>query len=128
MLLIPCPWCGKRDETEFEYGGEAHIARPTESETMSDAQWADYLFLRTNPKGAHRERWFHVHGCRRWFNVARDTVSHDILAVYRIGERPPLPGESRTGTKPPAKAKSKRKPARTAKPRKAKASAGGDGA
>ena len=94
MLLIPCPWCGPRDETEFEYGGEAHIARPTKSESMSDAEWADYLFLRTNPKGVHRERWFHVHGCRRWFNVARDTVSHDILAVYRIGERPAVAGET----------------------------------
>ena len=29
MLLIPCPWCGERDETEFRCGGEAHIARPS---------------------------------------------------------------------------------------------------
>ncbi len=28
MLLIPCPWCGPRDETEFTYGGEAHIVAP----------------------------------------------------------------------------------------------------
>ena len=27
----------------------------------------------------------HAHGCRRWFNVARDTVTHEILAVYKIG-------------------------------------------
>ena len=30
MLLIPCPWCGPRDEIEFHYGGEAHIARPAD--------------------------------------------------------------------------------------------------
>ena len=24
MLLIPCPWCGEREETEFHHGGEAH--------------------------------------------------------------------------------------------------------
>ncbi|MGH7319036.1 MAG: sarcosine oxidase subunit delta, partial [Candidatus Rokuibacteriota bacterium] len=31
----------------------------------------------------------HAQGCRRWFNLVRHTVTHDILAVYRIGERPP---------------------------------------
>jgi hypothetical protein len=24
MLLIPCPWCGPRDASEFTCGGEAH--------------------------------------------------------------------------------------------------------
>ena len=56
---------------------------------VSDEAWADYLFMRKNPKGIHFERWCHVHGCRRWFNVARDTVSHRILAVYRMGDPPP---------------------------------------
>jgi sarcosine oxidase, subunit delta len=45
--------------------------------------------MRSNPKGVHLERWRHVHGCGRWFNVARDTVSDAILAVYRMGEQPP---------------------------------------
>lgn len=95
MLLIPCPWCGPRDESEFAYGGEAHIARPQDPYALSDAAWADYLFMRTNPKGAHRERWFHAHGCRRWFNVERDTITHEIAGSYRIGEKPP--GESAGG-------------------------------
>ncbi len=89
MLLIPCPWCGPRDESEFAYGGEAHIARPAEPDALSDAEWADYLFMRTNAKGAHRERWVHAEGCGRWFNVARDTVTHDIDAAYKVGETPP---------------------------------------
>ena len=89
MLSIPCPWCGPRDEIEFRYGGEAHIARPDEPGAADDAAWADYLYLRDNPKGLLAERWVHRAGCRRWFNVLRDTVSHRILAVYRIGERPP---------------------------------------
>ena len=89
MLRISCPYCGDRDEDEFSYGGEAHIARPENSWTMSDDDWADYLFMRANPKGPHAERWCHSHGCGRWFNVLRDTATHDILAVYRIGERPP---------------------------------------
>ena len=94
MLRIDCPWCGPRDETEFDYGGEAHIAAPPQPETLSDAAWADYLFMRANPKGWHRERWVHAHGCRRWFNVVRDTTSEQIVAVYRVGSTPPpLPDE-----------------------------------
>ena len=89
MLLIECPWCGPREESEFHCGGEAHIVRPARPEALSDAEWADYLFMRTNPKGAHRERWVHEAGCRRWFNVERDTVTHEITAVYRMGEPPP---------------------------------------
>ncbi len=54
MLIINCPWCGKRPEIEFRYGGEAHIARPADPSTMSDAEWADFLYNRTNPKGKHR--------------------------------------------------------------------------
>jgi heterotetrameric sarcosine oxidase delta subunit len=89
MLRIACPWCGPRDEIEFGYGGEAHIALPREAESLSDAAWADYLFMRTNPKGPHRERWVHTHGCRRWFNVVRDTTTERILAVYPPGSPPP---------------------------------------
>jgi len=90
MLLIECPWCGPRDEHEFSYGGEAHIARPKDPDSLTDAQWADYVFMRANPKGAYRERWCHAHGCRRWFNVERDTVTHRISAVYKVGESPPV--------------------------------------
>jgi heterotetrameric sarcosine oxidase delta subunit len=91
MLLIPCPWCGERDETEFHCGGQSHIARPTGAERLSDAEWADYLYMRDNPKGLHYERWLHASGCRRWFNVARDTVTHEIRAVYRMTDPKPDP-------------------------------------
>ena len=93
MMRIECPWCGPRDETEFHYGGEAHIARPADPDALSDEAWADYLFMRANPKGVHAERWMHAQGCRRWFNVLRHTASHDILAVYPMGApRPEHPG------------------------------------
>lgn len=93
MLLIPCPWCGPRDEVEFTCGGEAHIVRPANPDALSDEAWADYLFMRTNPKGPMAECWVHTHGCRRWFNVVRDTVSHRILHVYRMGEPCPIAPE-----------------------------------
>lgn len=88
MLLIPCPWCGPRDDEEFHYGGEAHIARPLDPAALSDAEWSEYLFLQQNPKGLYLERWSHSAGCRRWFNVARDTASHEIVEVYATGTLP----------------------------------------
>ncbi len=88
MLIIPCPYCGPRDEIEFACGGEAHIARPLAENTITDAEFADYLFIRDNPKGIFLERWRHSAGCRRWFNVARDTVTHKILEVYPMGNTP----------------------------------------
>ena len=78
MLLINCPWCGRRDESEFSYGGEADIVRPADPAALSDAEWADYLFMRKNSRGRQREQWVHAHGCRRWFVVTRDTVSYRI--------------------------------------------------
>ena len=92
MLLIPCPWCGPRDEVEFRYGGEAHIARPLNPSVMDDSGWADYLFFRTNPKGIHAERWLHIHGCGRWFNALRDTVSDAFLTTYPMGQKRPDDG------------------------------------
>jgi sarcosine oxidase, subunit delta len=89
MLLIPCPWCGPRDEVEFRYGGEAHIVRPAEPDAVDDAAWAEYLFMRANPKGVLAERWFHANGCRRWFNLLRDTVTHEIAGSYLPGQEPP---------------------------------------
>ncbi len=87
MLRIPCPWCGTRDESEFRFGGESHIERP--GLEVGDAEWADYLFNRENPKGLHYERWCHTYGCSQWFNVVRDTVTHKFHAVYKMGEAKP---------------------------------------
>ena len=88
MLEIKCPYCGLRDEEEFACGGEAHIARPLVGNPISDKDFADYLFYRDNPRGLFLERWRHSAGCRRWFNVARDTVSHQIREVYPMGAKP----------------------------------------
>lgn len=76
MLLIRCPWCGDREEAEFHYGGQAEVPYPPPN--VSDAEWAEYLFYRDNPAGPFAERWAHVHGCRRWFTIVRDTTTHEI--------------------------------------------------
>ena len=89
MLLIECPNCGPRDETEFHYGGEAHVAYPEDPYGITDRERAEYLFYRENPRGLFAERWNHTIGCRKWFNAIRDTVTYEFKAVYRLGEERP---------------------------------------
>ncbi|MDX2862966.1 sarcosine oxidase subunit delta, partial [Streptomyces scabiei] len=95
MLLITCPWCGPRDEAEFHYGGQAHVAYPETPSALTDEEWARYLFFRDNTKGPFAERWSHAAGCRRWFNAVRDTSTNEILSVYRSGEERPETPEPR---------------------------------
>lgn len=90
MQLIRCPWCGPREESEFHYGGAAHVAYPDDPQALTDEQWARYVFFRDNPKGPFAERWCHSASCRRWFNMVRDTSTHQVLAVYRMTEPKPV--------------------------------------
>ncbi|MCM2423959.1 sarcosine oxidase subunit delta [Streptomyces sp. RKAG293] len=98
MLLIPCPWCGPRDEAEFHYGGQAHLAHPEDPSALTDEQWARYLFFRDNPKGPFAERWMHSAGCRRWFNAVRDTSTNEFIEP-RCGQTVPR-GEHSASTGP----------------------------
>lgn len=91
MLRIPCPYCGIRDQDEFQCGGEATVQRPAEPDRASDADWAGYLFYRDNVKGPHLERWFHLYGCRQWFLVERDTATHAIAGSRTLGAAGPGP-------------------------------------
>lgn len=88
MMLIHCPHCGARDVTEFTYGG-AGAARPADPAAADDPQWADYVYMRDNPRGLHDELWQHNAGCRRWIAVRRNTLTHDVIATARPGELPP---------------------------------------
>ena len=81
MMLIPCPHCGPRDEDEFSYGGDATVRRPPDPDALSDEEWTAFLFLRDNPRGSHREHWFHRYGCRRWLTIERDTLTHRIVGA-----------------------------------------------
>ena len=76
MLLITCPHCGPRDETEFTYGGEAGVAYPADPDALSDPEWAEYLFVRANHRGPLAERWCHSSGCRRWFARTKRYSAH----------------------------------------------------
>jgi methylglutamate dehydrogenase subunit B len=85
-MRIPCCYCGARGNEEFTYLGDAGLARPvSDAATPLDAagrkQWADYVYLRDNPAGVHRELWQHVAGCRAWLVVTRNLRTHEILKV-----------------------------------------------
>jgi sarcosine oxidase, subunit delta len=90
MLLIHCPYCDDNlPEPEFAYAGEAHIVRPADPMSLSDEEWRDFLYIRSNPRGLHAERWRHIHGCGRFFNALRDTVTDRFLTTYRAGQPRP---------------------------------------
>lgn len=94
MLLISCPYCQEeRPELEFRNGGEAHIARSNNIAGESDEAFESFFFIRTNPKGLVYERWRHIHGCGRFFNAVRDSVTDKFLRIYKAGEPQPEPTE-----------------------------------
>ncbi|MFK5977390.1 MAG: sarcosine oxidase subunit delta [Rhizobiaceae bacterium] len=77
MLRIDCPVCGLRDETEFVYGADAGVVRPAMDE-IDQKIWTDYVFMRDNPRGLHKEYWHHVEGCRQWLVLERNTLTHEV--------------------------------------------------
>ncbi|GAA5070267.1 sarcosine oxidase subunit delta [Roseibacterium beibuensis] len=81
-MLIPHPLLGLRDAQEFTYLGDASLMhRPDPTREDAEAAFADYVFLRDNPAGVHRELWFHEAGDRSWLVVTRDTTTHEILGA-----------------------------------------------
>ena len=81
-MLIPHPLLGLRDAQEFTYLGDASlIERPAPSAEDAGAAFADYVYLRDNPAGVHRELWFHEQGDRSWLIVTRNTVTHEVIGA-----------------------------------------------
>ena len=83
-MRIDCPYCGPRDSGEFVYRGDAGPSRPAASDP--DA-FVDYVYLRENVAGPMAEHWYHLHGCRQWLTVRRNTLSHEIESAILAGER-----------------------------------------
>ena len=86
MLDIKCPHCGNRSQKEFAYGGDGSVKRPELSQNVSDEKWNEFLYLRKSPRGKHIELWHHVAGCRQWFKVQRNTVTHEIFQTTKMNE------------------------------------------
>lgn len=81
MLLIECPWCGPRNQIEFEYVGPL-LKRPDRQVSVSE--WVAFVYQRKNPKGDYDELWQHCGGCREFVTVRRNTITNDLVT---IGER-----------------------------------------
>jgi sarcosine oxidase subunit delta len=77
MQIFPCPFCGPRDEIEFHYVGEPK-ARLEPAGSVSDAEWADYLYFNSNTKGLAREIWLHL-TCTEMFAMIRDTATNAVV-------------------------------------------------
>ena len=86
MLNINCPYCGDRSQKEFAYGGDGTVTRPKLNQEISDEKWDEFVYLRKSPRGKHLELWHHIAGCRQWFKVQRDTVTHEIFKTAKINE------------------------------------------
>ena len=81
-MLIEHPLLGPRDSAEFTILGDAALLdRPDWTGPDAAEAFHDYVYLRDNPAGEHRELWYHEHGDRSWLVVTRDTVTHDVLRV-----------------------------------------------
>jgi sarcosine oxidase subunit delta len=81
-MLIPHPLLGPRDAQEFTYLGDAALLnRPDGMAEGAAEAFNDYVYLRDNPAGIHREFWFHEQGDRSWLIVIRNTVTHEILGA-----------------------------------------------
>lgn len=81
-MIINHPLLGPRDSQEFTYLGDANLINRPDWQTKDAVDvFHDYLYLRDNPAGEHRELWFHEQGDRSWLVVTRNTATHEILKV-----------------------------------------------
>jgi heterotetrameric sarcosine oxidase delta subunit len=89
-MIINHPLLGPRDSAEFVYLGDAKLmnrpqwqGKDASQEKIDEAlhRFHDYVYLRDNPAGVHRELWYHEQGDRSWLVVTRNTLSHEILDV-----------------------------------------------
>ena len=78
-MLINCPYCGPRPSEEFTQLGDASVKRPTSNDPKTMDQWFDYVYLRDNPVGVHREYWYHAAGCHAWLTVTRNVSTHEVI-------------------------------------------------
>lgn len=88
-MRIPCPYCGRRDLSEFVSIGEAAGDRPDPAAADADRQFFAYAYLRDNPAGRSEELWYHAQGCRSWLRLVRDTRTHAIESA--VLAREPVP-------------------------------------
>lgn len=84
-MRLPCPLCGDRDLNEFVYRGDATVERPTPAD--QENTFSEYVHLRHNKAGWHREFWYHDGGCGAWLVVERNTLTHEVAGCELAASR-----------------------------------------
>ena len=79
MILLPCPFCGPRNVSEFRYVGE--LSERPDPKATSTEEWRTFLYVRNNPAGWTTETWFHSAGCRQHFVAERHTVTNEVRST-----------------------------------------------
>ena len=82
MMLIACPHCGPRAQSEFIYQRTVDSVVPLNAPV--DEAMAK-LFTRNNPRGVDDEIWRHTYGCRAWMVLTRHRVTNEISECRAIG-------------------------------------------
>lgn len=83
MKILNCPLNGPRNISEFVYGGE--VEDMPDPDTCSQAEWAEFVFLKDNQATRVREWWCHA-ATAFWFIAERDTASDEIIRTYPANE------------------------------------------
>ncbi len=94
-MIINHPLLGPRDAVEFVVKGDASLIDRPDGMSASDEEMHDYMYLRDNPAGEHRELWYHEQGDRSWLVVTRNTLTHDIIKVELARDVARVKGRSR---------------------------------
>ena len=81
-MIIDHQLLGHRDISEFMYLGDASLLnRPKWDAEDAEHSFYEYLYLRKNVAGVHKELWFHQQGDRSWLVISRNTLTHEITKV-----------------------------------------------
>ncbi len=80
-MIINHPLLGPRDAAEFTVMGDAGLMNRPDGMSASFEEMHEYLYLRDNPAGEHRELWYHEQGDRSWLVVTRNTLTHEVVKV-----------------------------------------------
>jgi heterotetrameric sarcosine oxidase delta subunit len=81
-MIIDHPLLGPRDAQEFTCLGDATLLnRPEAMANGAEDAFFEYVYVRDNPAGIHRELWYHEYGDQSWLVVTRDTTTHEIVKV-----------------------------------------------
>ncbi len=81
--MMNCPLNGLRNISEFVYGGQ--VKAMPDHLSVSDAEWADYVFFEDTAIGVVREWWQHAPSSY-WFIAERHNGNDEILRTFDPSE------------------------------------------